>query len=122
MRFLAMTVTLLLLAPTPCRAACQVDHYNFYHGSEVSTTMYVTSGAQCSIDFQISGKSSIDSIAITKQASHGAASWNGSNAYPTVSYRSSPGYKGQDEFSFDISGASSRSTSPASVRVSVDVK
>jgi hypothetical protein len=122
MRFLAMTVTLLLLAPTPCRAACQVDHYNFYHGSEVSTTMYVTSGAQCSIDFQISGKSSIDSIAITKQARHGAASWNGSAAYAKVRYKSSPGYKGQDEFSFDILGPSQRSSSPASVRVSVEVR
>jgi hypothetical protein len=117
-----MTVTLLLLAPTPCRAACQVDHYNFYHGSEVSTTMYVTSGAQCSIDFQISGKSSIDSIAITKQARHGAASWNGSAAYAKVRYKSSPGYKGQDEFSFDILGPSQRSSSPASVRVSVEVR
>jgi hypothetical protein len=83
--------------------------------------MRVSSGAPCSMKFSTHG-SNIDSIAITKQAGHGAASWNGSTAYPEVSYRSSPGYKGPDEFSFDISGASQRSTSPASVRVSVEVK
>jgi hypothetical protein len=110
------------LATTPCWAECHVDHFNYYHGSEVPATMHTSSGAPCSMNFVNGGKSNIDSIAITKQASQGAASWNGSTAYPRVSYRSSPGYKGQDEFSFDISGASTRSTSPASVRVSVDVK
>jgi hypothetical protein len=113
---------LLLLAATPCSADCHVDHFNFFHGSESPATMHAGSGAPCSMNFVNGGKSNIDSIAITKQASHGAASWDGSTAYPRVSYRSSPGYKGQDEFSFDISGASTRSTSPASVRVSVDVK
>jgi hypothetical protein len=113
---------LLLLAATPSQAECHHDYFRFYHGSEVSATMRVSSGAPCSIKFTNSGRSNIDSIAITKQASHGTASWNGSTAYPGVSYRSAPGYKGDDEFSFDISGARARSTSPASVRVSVDVK
>lgn len=113
---------LLLLATTPCKADCRVDHFNYYHGSEAPATMHVSSGAPCLMKFTNGGKSSIDSIAITEQAKHGAASWNGSTGYPGVSYRSSPGYKGLDEFSFDISGASARSTSPASVRVSVDVK
>jgi hypothetical protein len=84
--------------------------------------MHASSGAPCSMNFVNGGKSNIDSIAITKQPAHGAASWNGSTASARVSYKSSPGYKGQDEFSFDILGASTRSTSPASVRVSVDVK
>jgi hypothetical protein len=84
--------------------------------------MHAGSGAPCLMNFTNGGKSNIDSIAITKQPSHGAAAWNGSTGYPRVSYRSSPGYKGPDEFSFDISGPSPRSTSPASVRVSVDVK
>jgi hypothetical protein len=122
MMYLGAPAMLVLLAATPCRADCQVDHFNFYHGSEAPATMHASSGAPCLMKFTNGWKSNIDSIAITKQASHGAASWNGSTAYPRVSYRSSPGYKGQDEFSFDISGASSRSTSPESVRVSVDVK
>jgi hypothetical protein len=121
MRYLRASV-LLLLATTPCQAECHVDHFNFYHGSEAPATMHVSSGAPCLMKFTNHGRSNIDSIAITKQASHGTASWNGSTAYPGVSYRSSPGYKGEDEFSFDISGASGRSTSPASVRVSVEVK
>ena len=60
--------------------------------------MHASSGALCLMKFTHGGKSNIDSIAITKQASHGTASWNGSTAYPGGSYRSSPGYKGQDEF------------------------
>jgi len=112
---------LLIFAATPCQAECHVDHFKFFHGSEVPATMHVTSGAPCSIKFTNDRQSSIDSIAITGQPKHGSASWNGSNGYPAVSYRSSPGYKGQDDFSFDISGTSQRSSSPASVRVSVDV-
>jgi hypothetical protein len=112
---------LLLLVATPCKADCHTDPFKFYHGSETSAMMHVSSGAPCSMKFS-THNSNIDSIAITKQAGHGAASWNGSTAYPEVSYKSSPGYKGQDEFSIDISGASQRSTSPATLHVSVDVK
>jgi hypothetical protein len=120
--YLRVPGLLLLLAATPCSADCHVDHFNFYHGSEAPATMHTSSGAPCLMNFTNGGKSNIDSIAITKQPSHGAAYWNGSTAYPRVSYRSSPRYKGPDEFSIDISGPSPRSTSPASVRVSVDVK
>ena len=122
MRFLATPTTLLLFATTPCAAACHVDHFNYFHGSEVPATMHASSGAPCLMKFTIGGGSNIDSVGVTKQASHGAASWNGSTAYPGVLYRSSSGYKGQDEFSCDIVGPSHRSTNPASVRVSVDVK
>jgi hypothetical protein len=113
---------LLLLAATPCKAACQVDQFRFFHGSEAPVAMHAGSGATCLMHFTNGGKSNIDSIAITKQPSHGSASWNGSTAYPTVSYKSSLGYKGQDEFLIDILGASSRSSSPATLRVSVNVK
>jgi hypothetical protein len=112
----------LLLAATPCQAECHHDYFRFYHGAEVPATMRVTSGASCSIRFTNGPNSNIDSIATTEQAKHGAASWNGSTAYPAVSYRSLPAYKGPDEFLFAISGASVRSTSVANVRVSVDVK
>jgi hypothetical protein len=84
--------------------------------------MHVSSGASCVIKFTISGKSTIDSIAIAEQAKHGAASWNGFSGYPAVTYRSSLGYRGQDEFLLSISGASSRSDSPANLRVSVVVE
>jgi hypothetical protein len=113
---------LLLLATTPCRAACHTDHFNYYHGSEAAATMHVTSGSSCTIKLGVGGTSSIDSIAVTDRPKHGAASWNGSTVYPEVSYKSSPGYKGDDGFLFEISGPSQRSTSPAGVRVSVDVK
>jgi hypothetical protein len=84
--------------------------------------MRVSSGASCVIKFTLGGKSTIDSIAVTEQAKHGAAAWNGGSGYPEVTYKSSPGYKGQDGFIFSISGASARSDSPAIVRVSVAVE
>jgi hypothetical protein len=84
--------------------------------------MHVSSGGACVIKFVIGGKLTIDSIAIAEQAKHGAASWNGFVGYPRVTYRSSPGYRGQDEFLLSISGASSRSDSPANLRVSVVVE
>ena len=121
MTLLKAQAMLLIFAATPCKAECHVDHFNFYHGSEVPATMHTTSGAPCSIKFTNGRSSNIDSIAITGQPKHGAVSWNGLNGSPAVLYKSSPGYKGSDDFSFDISGTSKRSTSPASVRVSVDV-
>ena len=122
MQFLRAPAILLLLAATPCEAKCNVDHFRYYHGSEAPATMHVTGGASCDMNFSNGAKSSIDSIAITEQAKHGAASWNGSCGYPKVTYKSSPGYRGQDEFLLSISGASVRSDSPAMLRVSVDVK
>ena len=122
MQFLRVPAMLLLLAATPCVAKCHKDYFKFIHGSETSTTMHVSSGASCAIKFTITGKSTIDSIAIAEQAKHGAASWNGFSGYPEVTYRSSPGYRGQDEFLLSISGASSRSDSPANLRVFVVVE
>jgi hypothetical protein len=122
MQFLWAPATLSLLAATPCAASCHTDYYRYYHGTEVSTTMRASSGALCVITFTLGGKMSIYSIAITEQAKHGAASWNGSRAYPEVTYRSSRGYSGQDQFLYSISGPSDVSDSPANVRVSVVVK
>ena len=113
---------LSLLAATPCKAECHVDYFRYYHGSETSTIMHVSSGASCGITFSIGGKSSIDLIGITEQAKHGAASWNGFKAYPGVTYRSSPGYRGQDQFLLSISGPSTLSDRPAFTRVSLVVK
>jgi hypothetical protein len=67
---------LLLLAATPCRADCHIDQFKFYHGSEAPATMHAGSGAPCLMKFTNGRKSNIDSIAITKQASHGAGRTN----------------------------------------------
>jgi hypothetical protein len=64
---------------------------------------------------------SIYSIAITEQAKHGTVSWNGLKAYPEVTYRPSPGYRGPDQFLYSISGPSDVSDRPADVRASVIV-
>jgi hypothetical protein len=120
MQFLRAPAMLSFLAATPCVAKCHVDQFRFVHGSESSATMRVGSGGSCVMKFTFRG--TIDSIAIAEQAKHGAASWNGFVGYPRVRYRSSPGYRGQDEFLLSISGANSRNDSPANLRVSVAVE
>jgi hypothetical protein len=78
--------------------------------------MRVTSGAQCTIKLTIRG--GVETLAVTKQAGHGIASYNGSLAYPRFVYRSSPGYKGADSFTFSLTNKGA----VANIQVSVDVE
>jgi hypothetical protein len=101
---LVALATLSLLPSTPCRAACRTDHFNFFYGSDASATMYVSSGARCSIKLALGPTGSIKSIEVTERAKHGSASYNGSLGYPEIAYQSSSGYKGVDAFAFTVDG------------------
>jgi hypothetical protein len=112
--------TLSLLSATPCRAACHIDHFKFLFGSDTTATMHVSSGGRCTIKLNYTG--SIKSITVTGQAKHGSASYNGGIGYPEIAYRSSPGYKGDDAFSFVMDGEGVHHSGLSTIRVSVDVK
>jgi hypothetical protein len=114
--------TVLLLSATPCRAACHTDHFNFFYGSDASATMHVSSGGRCTINLVLGHTGSIKSIAVTEQAKHGSASYNGGIAYPEIAYHSSPGYKGDDAFAFSVDGEGIHRSGLSTIRVSVDVK
>ena len=120
--FLGAPAMLLFLAATPCIAECHINPWKFFYGSEVPATIHAASGEACVMAFSMGRNSNMDSLAITEQPKHGAASWNGLIGYPAVSYTSSRGYRGRDEFVFAVSGKSRSREGAATVRVSVDVK
>jgi hypothetical protein len=122
MRLTHALTTVLLLAATPCKAGCHVDHFSYYYGFDVPAAMRVTSGETCSMNFVLGRKSNMESLAISERSKHGTASWNGNIGYPAVLYRSSPGYKGPDAIVLKITGASTRRQGVATVHVAVDVK
>jgi hypothetical protein len=114
--------TLSLLLGTPCLAACHTDKFTFFYGSDTSTTMHVSSGGRCTINIVLGPTGSIKSIAVTEQAKHGSASYNGGIAYPEIAYQSSRGYKGADAFAFTVDGQGIHRSGLSTIRVSVDVK
>jgi hypothetical protein len=118
----ATFATLSLLSAAPCRAACHTERFNFYYGSDSSTTMLASSGARCTIKLILGRNGSINSIAVTEQGQHGSASYNGSIGYPEIAYQSAPSYKGADAFAFALKGQSKARSGLSTIRVSVDVK
>ena len=114
--------TLSLLSVTPSRAACHVDHFDFFYGSDASATMHASSGGRCTIKINLGHTGSIKSIAVTEQAKHGSALYNGSLGYPEIAYHSSPGYKGDDAFAFSVDGEGIHRSGLSTIRVSVDLK
>jgi hypothetical protein len=84
--------------------------------------MHVSSEARCTIKINFGHTGSIKSIAVTEQAKHGSASYNGGIAYPEIAYHSSPGYKGDDAFAFSVDGEGIHRSGLSTIRVSVDVK
>jgi hypothetical protein len=110
------TAALLFFAATPSQAKCHTDQFRFQVNFDTSTKMRVTSGAQCTIDLNITGR--IETIAVTTPGRHGVASYNGEIGYPKIVYRSPAGYKGADSFTFSLTNKGA----VANVQVSVDVE
>ena len=84
------------------QAACTGDGPPFLIGRSSTFTMHINGGDGCGVRF-ILRSISIDRIEVTKPA-HGLAGWNGNVGYPVVGYRSAKGYRGPDDFTFDIVG------------------
>jgi hypothetical protein len=122
MRRIVVSATLLLLSATACRAACHTDHFNFFYGSDASTTMHVSSGGRCTVNITLGPTGSIKSIEVTDRPKHGSALYNGSLGYPEIAYKSSPGYNGDDAFAFSIDGQGIHRSGLSTIRVSVEVK
>ena len=62
------------------------------------------SGKPCTISFNSGVNAGLSSIEIVRPPKHGSAGWNGSIGYPTLTYRSPPGYKGPDDFVYGVTG------------------
>jgi hypothetical protein len=101
MRSLCFAVICAQFYAAPALAKCHYDFMRFYYdGATSSSAGTADAGKVCS--FRISGH--ITSIEVHQQARHGAVSWSGSLNDDTVTYKSSPSFKGSDEFTIAVHG------------------
>lgn len=117
-RWLATTVFLVAAAGTAA-AECQVGRFGFAPAQTSETTMSVGSGQSCGVIVHAGPNSRFDSVAIAAQPRNGSLV---SRSGVGFTYRSRPGYRGPDSFSFTITGRMARGTGTATIRVSVNVR
>jgi hypothetical protein len=109
---------LVALATSPALAECSVPHGTMFPGVETSQTMRVTSGRNCGIILYAAGQSRFDAVGTAERPKHGTLS---PRMGVGVTYRSAPGYRGEDSFVFTVTGRFSSGTGTARVRVHVSV-
>jgi hypothetical protein len=109
---------LVALWPDAAEAACRVDRWRFFFGSESNATM-TTDGAPCRTQVRWTGaKSAVHAVAISSPPRNGRASASGNG----VTYQPRAGFKGTDTFVFTITGEKSGAGTSATVRATVTVR
>src|SRR5712691_2223527 len=110
---------LLLLCPFTAQAACNAN-FSFTFGQATSGFMTTGSGEACAASaVRTAGTTVIKSVKVVSPPKNGSAS-AGSNG---VTYRSKPGYKGSDAFTFTIFGDGKAGTNvTATIQMSVTVQ
>lgn len=94
---------------TPASAESCMWHGNFRFGSNGTGTASVKSGQACAFAIRVGGM--IKSLKIVSPAKNGTA--QAPNA-STFSYKSKPGFKGQDSFVYAADGTSQKGVSGVS--------
>jgi hypothetical protein len=119
MRGLLVGSLLMLLWPGTAHAACHA-RFSFTFGGTSSGTMSTSSGAQCSANAGRTGANTvIKSVKIVSPPQNGTASAGAHG----VTYRSRPGYKGGDSFTFSFFGDGNAGKNlTATVQMSVTVQ
>jgi len=114
------TGLVVLMWSTGAQAAGCSARFSFTFSQVTSGVMAATSGAPCAAAAERTGaKTVIKSVKVTAPPKNGTAS-AGSHG---VTYRSKPGYKGSDSFTFTIFGdgnAGTNTTATIQMQVSVD--
>ena len=109
----------VLMCSASAQAASCSARFSFIFSQATSGTMAAASGAPCAATAErTGGKTVIKSVKVTVPPKNGTAS-PGSNG---VTYRSKPGYKGSDSFTFTIFGdgnAGPNTTATIQMQVSV---
>jgi len=114
-----MTALFLVAAAGTAAAECQVDRFSFGPGQTTETGMSVGSGQSCGVIVYAGARSRFDSVAIVARPRNGSLV---PRSGVGVTYRSKPGYRGPDSFSFTITGQMTRGAGTATIRVSVNVR
>jgi hypothetical protein len=112
-------VILATLLPAVAHADCRVLRFNMFPGTESSSTMYAPSGRNCGVIVHASGSSRFDSISIVAQPKHGTLV---ARTGVGVTYRSQPGYKGEDSFAYAVTGQFKGGSGTARNRINVIVQ
>jgi hypothetical protein len=100
-------------------AQCAVEPWGIpYFGSNTSTAMSVDSGQPCQVYANVGGTNIVTSVAVIASPRDGMASVSDN----VVTYRSRPGFTGQDSFTFSVSGSGPGGSGSSSVQVSVSVQ
>jgi hypothetical protein len=99
-------------------AECSVQRFSFFAGAEANSIMTVTSGKSCGVILHASGRSRFDNVGILGQPKHGTLS---SRMGVGVTYRSSPGFKGDDAFVFTVTGQMRTGHGTATIKIRVSV-
>ena len=108
-----------LMMANAALAECSVAGFRFFRGQTSDTTMTVSSGAGCGVLVYAGARSRFDSVSITSAPRNGTLA---SRAGVGVTYRSKPGYRGADAFTFAVTGQLSSGQGTATIRVNVTVR
>jgi len=102
----------------PALSECTVARFQFFAGAESATQMVVTSGRNCGVIIRAAGMSRFDNVGIVARPTHGILS---PRLGVGVTYKSAPGYKGEDSFVFTVTGKMRTGTGTATIKVRVSV-
>jgi hypothetical protein len=120
-RVLLATLLLSVLGAADASAACHATRFRFNLGAEANTwtNMLVSSGKRCSILLHAGSRSAFSSFAVSAPPQHGTARIDGGAG---AVYQSRPGYRGEDSFSFAVSGTGAHGSGKTTIRVAVTVQ
>jgi hypothetical protein len=115
----AHALAVLAAMPEADAAVCDVYRQPLVFASEARIEMIVLSGMDCRIQYPAEEQFAIERNELITRPLHGGARVQGP---ATAYYRSNPGYKGRDRFSFTLCGVESGKEGCTTVRVRVIVR
>src|SRR5690242_639590 len=99
-------------------AECNGVGFRVFPAVQGEATVTVTRGRNCGVILHAGGRSRFDAVGIVQRPQHGTLS---PRSGVGVTYRSSPGYKGADSFTFTVKGSMSGGDGTATIRIGVSV-
>jgi hypothetical protein len=114
----AVSAVAILATAGGSDAACGVGQFSFFANQTTDVRMVADSGKSCGIIVRAGSHSRYDGVNVRVPPRHGTVS---SRAGVGVTYRSRPGFKGEDTFVFSVTGQMWSGTGTATIRVAVTV-
>jgi hypothetical protein len=103
----------------PAYADCRVLRSRMFPGVESQSVMYASPGRSCGVVVHAGGRSRFDSISVVAPPQHGTLV---SRIGVGVTYRSQPAFKGEDSFTYAVTGRFTGGSGTATTRIKVIVQ